>query len=237
MRVYGCICVEFMLGFSCLCAQCHSHCVVGWLRLLRRAQPVLCRVSCLGALQIKLLIVFLVKQNGMKVKEYGKPLLANFCHAKKNQKNAEGDEVDWNEVRIDPNDRNAYDRNSFREEYGEQYAYFWDRAEGVPISKHQAKHITRSLTIEQQAGLVDDSDSGTFDEFLTMVIQFGFIALFAPACALVPLLAISNNVTEIRTDAYKFCTMHMRPHIKPMSDIGAWNEVRAYAIMQTWTFW
>jgi len=43
---------------------------------------------------------------------------------------------------------------------------------------------------------------GTFDDFNQMVIQYGYLALFAPACPLAPLLALANNITEIRGDAY-----------------------------------
>ena len=54
-----------------------------------------------------------------------------------------------------------------------------------------------------------------------MVTQFGYLALFAPACSLAPLLAFINNVTEIRTDAWKVCNLFQRPMVKPMQSIGA----------------
>lgn len=37
------------------------------------------------------------------------------------------------------------------------------------------------------------------------VIQFGFIALFAPAFPLVSLMGLVNNVIEIRSDSNKLC--------------------------------
>lgn len=70
-----------------------------------------------------------------------------------------------------------------------------------------------------------DPYEGSFEDFNQMVIQFGYIALFAPACAAAPFLALVNNVTEIRTDAYKVISMHKRPHWKPQAGIGAWNDV------------
>jgi hypothetical protein len=40
------------------------------------------------------------------------------------------------------------------------------------------------------------------------------LALFAPAYPLAPLLALLNNVVEIRIDAVKFCTVHRRPRFR-----------------------
>jgi hypothetical protein len=48
---------------------------------------------------------------------------------------------------------------------------------------------------------------GIDGDFAQMVTQFGYLALFAPACSLAPLLAFINNVTEIRSDAWKLCNL------------------------------
>lgn len=65
---------------------------------------------------------------------------------------------------------------------------------------------------------------GTFDEYCEMgtilfllvltltVIQYGYVTLFAAAFPLAPLLALINNVVEIRTDAFKFLNGTNRPH-------------------------
>jgi len=46
--------------------------------------------------------------------------------------------------------------------------------------------------------------SSIFFEF--PVIQYGFVTLFVSAFPLAPLLALINNVFEIRLDAYKYTT-------------------------------
>eukprot|EP01052_Picozoa_sp_SAG31_P014605 SAG31_NODE_914_length_11058_cov_13.316270_6_plen_726_part_00 len=65
----------------------------------------------------------------------------------------------------------------------------------------------------------------TFDDFNEMVIQYGYVALFAPAYSLAPLLALLNNIIEIRVDAIKLCYATQRPQWKPQADIGSWYTV------------
>lgn len=70
-----------------------------------------------------------------------------------------------------------------------------------------------------------------FDEYLEMVIQYGFVTLFVAAFPLAPLLALMNNVIEIRLDAIKFVKIWKRPVASKAQDIGAW-----YGILKTITF-
>ena len=81
----------------------------------------------------------------------------------------------------------------------------------------------RELDCEHQSKL--ESWQGTFEDYRQMVVQFGYVALFAPACPLAPLLAILNNVTEIRTDAFKVCSLYQRTTWSAANSIGAWGEV------------
>jgi len=66
---------------------------------------------------------------------------------------------------------------------------------------------------------------GTFDEYSEMVIQFGYCTLFAAAFPLAPLLAVLNNVVEIRTDAFKLLDSTVRPHYRGAQDIGSWYHI------------
>uniref|UniRef100_K7G2D4 Anoctamin n=1 Tax=Pelodiscus sinensis TaxID=13735 RepID=K7G2D4_PELSI len=52
---------------------------------------------------------------------------------------------------------------------------------------------------------------GLFEEYLEMVLQFGFITIFVAACPLAPLFALLNNWVEIRLDAQKFVCEYRRP--------------------------
>jgi len=67
--------------------------------------------------------------------------------------------------------------------------------------------------------------TGTFDEYCEMVIQFGYVTMFAASFPLAPLLAVLNNVVEIRTDALKLLTAHSRPEYRGASGIGAWYNI------------
>jgi len=66
---------------------------------------------------------------------------------------------------------------------------------------------------------------GTFDEYSEMVIQYGYISMFAASFPLAPLLAVLNNLVEIRTDALKLLTAHSRPQYKGTQNIGNWYEI------------
>uniref|UniRef100_A0A669CM26 Anoctamin n=1 Tax=Oreochromis niloticus TaxID=8128 RepID=A0A669CM26_ORENI len=61
---------------------------------------------------------------------------------------------------------------------------------------------------------------GLFDEYLEMILQFGFTTIFVAAFPLAPLLALINNIIEIRLDAYKFVTQWRRPLPSQAKDIG-----------------
>ncbi|XP_043246594.1 anoctamin-5-like isoform X2 [Amphibalanus amphitrite] len=64
-----------------------------------------------------------------------------------------------------------------------------------------------------------------FEEYLEMVIQYGFVTLFVAAFPLAPLFALINNVVEIRLDAYKYVTQTRRPLAQRVQDIGAWYGI------------
>nr|XP_032837247.1 anoctamin-4-like isoform X1 [Petromyzon marinus] len=59
-------------------------------------------------------------------------------------------------------------------------------------------------------------------EYLEMVLQFGFVTIFVAAFPLAPLLALTNNLLEIRIDAWKLCASWRRPVARRARDIGIW---------------
>lgn len=64
-----------------------------------------------------------------------------------------------------------------------------------------------------------------FNEFLEMVVQFSFTTIFVAAFPLAPLLALINNIFEIRLDAIKMVRLERRLVPRKTNDIGVWTQV------------
>ena len=60
---------------------------------------------------------------------------------------------------------------------------------------------------------------GTFEDYIELFLQFGQVILFAPVFPLGPLLAVVNNVVEIRGDAYKL----LYEENLPLTREGRWD--------------
>uniref|UniRef100_A0A8C6VZP0 Anoctamin n=1 Tax=Nothobranchius furzeri TaxID=105023 RepID=A0A8C6VZP0_NOTFU len=73
--------------------------------------------------------------------------------------------------------------------------------------------------------LTDVNSFSLFNEFLEMVIQFSFTTIFVAAFPLAPLLALFNNIIEIRLDAIKMVTLERRMVPKKTNDIGVWIDI------------
>ncbi|TNN80562.1 Anoctamin-5 [Liparis tanakae] len=99
--------------------------------------------------------------------------------------------------------------------------------------RHTENHNSRW---EQDHVLLNFSQLGLFYEYLEMVVQFGFITLFVASFPLAPVLALFNNILEIRVDAWKFTTQFRRPVASKARNIGAWQEIlNAVAILSVVT--
>jgi len=69
--------------------------------------------------------------------------------------------------------------------------------------------------------------AGTLDEYSELVIQYGYLTIFAATAPFACLLAVINNMVEIRTDAFKLLTGCCRPNYRGAQNIGTW-----YAILE-----
>nr|CAD7460341.1 unnamed protein product [Timema tahoe] len=93
----------------------------------------------------------------------------------------------------------------------------WWHKKRVKLSK---KHKTRW---EEDYQLIDNE--GLFQEYLEMVLQFGFITIFVAAFPLAPLFALLNNWVEIRLDAQKFVCETRRIVAERAENIGIWFKI------------
>uniref|UniRef100_A0A8C7J2D4 Anoctamin n=1 Tax=Oncorhynchus kisutch TaxID=8019 RepID=A0A8C7J2D4_ONCKI len=66
---------------------------------------------------------------------------------------------------------------------------------------------------------------GLFEEYLEIVLQFGFITIFVAAFPLAPLFALLNNWAEVRLDAHKFVCEYRRPVAERAQNIGVWFNI------------
>jgi hypothetical protein len=64
-------------------------------------------------------------------------------------------------------------------------------------------------------------------DYNEMAIQIGFMTMFAVALPIGPLLALLNNLLELRIDAGKLTRHTRRPHFRAAEDIGSWQAVIA----------
>ena len=92
--------------------------------------------------------------------------------------------------------------------------------------RRTSEHIDFSVTEQLHRTPYDrGSTHGTFDDFNSLAIQFGFVCLFAPAFPLGALLALINNMVVMRTDSYKLCSGVQRPTVAQCENIGTWLHV------------
>ena len=69
---------------------------------------------------------------------------------------------------------------------------------------------------------------GLFEEYLEMILQFGFITLFVAAFPLAPFFALLNNWFEIRLDAHKLVCHTRRPMPERANNIGVWFPILTF---------
>eukprot|EP00057_Strongylocentrotus_purpuratus_P034521 XP_795564.4 PREDICTED: anoctamin-8 [Strongylocentrotus purpuratus] len=84
----------------------------------------------------------------------------------------------------------------------------------------EEKFIITQAELESEMRSYED----TFDDYLEMVIQFGYVILFSSAFPLAGLFAVINNTVEIRSDAFKLCSIKHRPFGQRVENIGSWQQ-------------
>uniref|UniRef100_A0A3P8W236 Anoctamin n=2 Tax=Cynoglossus semilaevis TaxID=244447 RepID=A0A3P8W236_CYNSE len=64
---------------------------------------------------------------------------------------------------------------------------------------------------------------GLFAEYIELLVQFGYLSLFSCVYPLTAVLLLINNLTEIRSDAYKICKLFRKPLYPPVANMGVWQ--------------
>nr|CAB3221886.1 anoctamin-10-like [Phallusia mammillata] len=80
-----------------------------------------------------------------------------------------------------------------------------------------------SIAEQTQRELKREVYSGTFDDYLELWLQFGYVVLFSCVYPPAALFALLNNIVEERSDAFKMSNVFRRPFGYRTSGIGAWQ--------------
>ncbi|XP_065183783.1 anoctamin-8-like [Sycon ciliatum] len=107
----------------------------------------------------------------------------------------------------------------------------------------QRKRTTRKMRAEKKASNekpielsqavldapLEEYDS--FDDYLEMVIQFGYITLFASAFPLCSIISVGFVLVETMTDSLKLLYLYRRPRSRRAGGIGVWYSVMYFMVI------
>lgn len=79
------------------------------------------------------------------------------------------------------------------------------------------KQSLRNFAMSKPRSLVDD--------YAEIVIQYGYVTMFACAFPLAPVLALVNNFTEIRAEVYMYTSTVRRGKAEGAANIGTWLPI------------
>ncbi|XP_071417267.1 anoctamin-10 isoform X2 [Pithys albifrons albifrons] len=88
-----------------------------------------------------------------------------------------------------------------------------------------SKKTDTNLSLAEQVNMEKEMGTylGTFDDYLELFLQFGYVSLFSCVYPLAAVFAVLNNITEIYSDALKMCRVYKRPFAEPTANIGVWQ--------------
>ncbi|KAM9592208.1 anoctamin-10 isoform 1-T2 [Trichechus inunguis] len=104
--------------------------------------------------------------------------------------------------------------------------YWLQKKHGVQVKrKLQALKADIDATLYEQVILEKEMGTylGTFDDYLELFLQFGYVSLFSCVYPLAAAFAVLNNFTEVNSDALKMCRVFKRPFSEPSANIGVWQ--------------
>jgi anoctamin-10 len=92
-----------------------------------------------------------------------------------------------------------------------------------PINPEDVRFL--KIKLEEQNNLTNFNKGfidNTFDDYLELTIQYGFIVLFAIAFPLIPVICWFSNMFEMQVDKVKLLYLSKRPNPQGAFDIGNW---------------
>jgi anoctamin-10/anoctamin-7 len=102
---------------------------------------------------------------------------------------------------------------------------------GIPALKGYLRGKKESKGFEDKEKSFPEGDfemevyESTFGDYDEMAIQFGFVCLFVVAFPLAPLLALANNILEVKVDSAKLIEVTRRPEPRGVYSIGTFFDI------------
>jgi hypothetical protein len=108
------------------------------------------------------------------------------------------------------------------------FPWLFEKLKGDKAAKeYAAQHGDEAVFVqsEAEATMQKGPYASTIDDMSELIVQFGYVTLFVLAFPITPLLALFNNVVEMRVDAHNILSATQRPHPNGSYGLGAWNSV------------
>lgn len=105
------------------------------------------------------------------------------------------------------------------------FIVIWHRMGLSEAERDDSVHLKVHNQWTEDFKLVSWRSLSIFDEYLEMVIQYGFVTLFVVSFPLAPFFALVNNIFEMRLDAKKFLRYYRRSIPRRVKDIGTWAQI------------
>jgi hypothetical protein len=114
------------------------------------------------------------------------------------------------------------------QEIGQPALMAWLRKRKRVADPNPEKHLFNQIDeyiesqyFQEKYAFTEELD-GTFGDYMEMIIQYSFLALFGLAFPIAFLMALGNNIAEIQVDKIKLFEHTRRPIPQPAAHIGTW---------------
>ncbi|XP_048585783.1 anoctamin-8 [Nematostella vectensis] len=107
--------------------------------------------------------------------------------------------------------------------YLTEKSYIWKQQREYAKKKKNDTEKAGIPSQAQQDAILEEYDQ--FDDYLEMVVQFGYVTLFASAFPLAAAVSIVFLFIEARSDLFKLLFIYQKPPVMRVSSIGVWYSV------------
>jgi len=123
--------------------------------------------------------------------------------------------------------KQLYTMDSLRRAISETVVPYFAKVRSRRRSRERYAELKKADRADQAVAMdqLEQAEYELFDDYLEMVIEFGYITLFASAFPLAGLLSVLCNLIEIKSDLFKVTRVYRRPVAVRAATIGTWHRV------------